>query len=66
MMLGQNQNSAQLDVIKKKYGFDKPLSDQYFLYLNPFALNNLKPVSMSERLRFVTILVSNVNNLFAK
>ena len=24
MMLGQNQNSAQLDVVKKKYGFDKP------------------------------------------
>ena len=33
MMLGQNQNSAQLDVVKKKYGFDKPLS--CLLYTSP-------------------------------
>ena len=44
MMLGQNQNSAQLDVVKKKYGFDKPLSDQYFLYLN-----DLSPISFHSK-----------------
>ena len=40
MMLGQNENSEQLELVKKKYGFDQPLSKQYFLYLN-----DLSPVS---------------------
>ena len=26
MMLGQNENSDQLNMVKKKYGFDKSLS----------------------------------------
>ncbi|TDS53315.1 ABC transporter permease [Myroides indicus] len=41
MMLDQNENSEQLLAIKKKYGFDKPLSKQYLLYLN-----DLSPVSL--------------------
>ncbi|MXN92994.1 ABC transporter permease subunit [Flavobacterium sp. Sd200] len=40
MMLDQNENSEQLAIIKKKYGFDKPVSTQYFYYLN-----DLSPVS---------------------
>lgn len=40
MMLGQNESSEQLAVIKQKYGFDKPLTTQYFYYLN-----DLSPVS---------------------
>ena len=40
MMLGQNESSDQLELVKKKYGFDQPLSKQYFLYLN-----DLSPVS---------------------
>ena len=40
MMLGQNDDLEQLNIIKKKYAFDKPLSKQYFLYLN-----DLSPVS---------------------
>ncbi|UNY99041.1 ABC transporter permease [Zhouia spongiae] len=40
MMLDQNEDSEQLAVIKKKYGFDKPLSLQYLYYLN-----DLFPVS---------------------
>ena len=52
MMLGQNQNSEQLNVVKKKYGFDKPLYDQYFLYLN-----DLSPISFHSKKR-VTILFS--------
>ena len=40
MMLGQNESSEQLAVIKQKYGFDKPLTIQYFYYLN-----DLSPVS---------------------
>lgn len=40
MMLDQNENSEQLALVKKKYGFDKPLSTQYFYYLN-----DLSPIS---------------------
>ena len=40
MMLGQNQNSEQLINVKKKYGFDQPISTQYFYYLN-----DLSPIS---------------------
>ena len=41
MMLGQNESSDQLALVKKKYGFDLPLSNQYLLYLN-----DLSPLSM--------------------
>ncbi|RZK11708.1 MAG: ABC transporter permease [Flavobacterium sp.] len=40
MMLDQNENSEQLAIVKKKYGFDKPISTQYFYYLN-----DLSPIS---------------------
>ena len=44
MMLGQNENSEQLNIVKKKYGFDKPLSEQYLLYLN-----DLSPISIHSK-----------------
>ncbi|MDG5492602.1 ABC transporter permease [Psychroserpens sp. SPM9] len=34
MMLGQNEDSEQVAIVKAKYGFDKPISTQYFYYLN--------------------------------
>ncbi|MDR6967731.1 peptide/nickel transport system permease protein [Flavobacterium arsenatis] len=37
MMLDQNENSEQLAIVKKKYGFDKPISTQYFYYLNDLS-----------------------------
>lgn len=37
MMLDQNENAQQLQLIKKKYGFDKPISEQYLLYLNDLS-----------------------------
>ncbi|MFL9844415.1 ABC transporter permease [Flavobacterium rhizosphaerae] len=40
MMLDQNENSEQLNIIRKKYGFDKPILTQYLYYLN-----DLSPVS---------------------
>lgn len=40
MMLGQNEDSEQLAIVKKKYGFDKPISTQYLYYLN-----DLSPIS---------------------
>ena len=44
MMLGQNQNSEQLNIVKKKYGFDKPVSHQYLLYIN-----DLSPISFHSK-----------------
>ena len=41
MMLDQNENSEQLLLLKKKYGFDKPVFVQYLYYLN-----DLSPVSI--------------------
>ncbi|WP_298515879.1 ABC transporter permease [uncultured Kordia sp.] len=40
MMLGQNQTEEQVAVVKKKYGFDKPILTQYAYYLN-----DLLPIS---------------------
>lgn len=44
MMLGQNETAEQLEVVKKKYGFDKPLITQYAYYLN-----DLSPVSFHSK-----------------
>lgn len=38
MMLDQNENSEQLALIKKKYGFDLPISQQYINYLNDLSV----------------------------
>ncbi|MEM6721043.1 MAG: ABC transporter permease [Bacteroidota bacterium] len=40
MMLGQNQSEEQIAVVKKKYGFDKPVLTQYAYYIN-----DLLPIS---------------------
>lgn len=37
MMLDQNESPEQLAIVKKKYGFDKPLFTQYFYYLNDLS-----------------------------
>lgn len=44
MLLDKREDSKQLELIKKKYGFDRSLSSQYFLYLNdisPISLHSL-------------------------
>ena len=38
MMLGQREDAQQLENIRAKYGFDRSLSAQYFLYLNDVSL----------------------------
>ncbi len=37
MMLGQNENAEQVALVKKKYGFDKPVGMQYLYYLNDLS-----------------------------
>ncbi|TVZ57152.1 peptide/nickel transport system permease protein [Lutibacter sp. Hel_I_33_5] len=34
MMLDQREDAAQLEIIRKKYGFDQPVFTQYLYYLN--------------------------------
>ncbi len=41
MMLDQREDSEQLQNIRKKYGFDQPISTQYIYYLN-----DLSPISI--------------------
>ena len=58
MMLDQNEDPAQLAVIKQKYGFDKPVALQYLYYLN-----DLSPISLhSTDSRDYTALVSDKYN----
>ncbi|MFC0603935.1 ABC transporter permease [Winogradskyella pulchriflava] len=44
MMLGQNQTAEQVEAVKKKYGFDKPIGTQFLYYLN-----DLSPVSFHSK-----------------
>ncbi len=46
MMLGQNENSTQIQLVKQKYGFDKPITTQYIYYLNdlsPLSFHSTNP-----------------------
>lgn len=38
MMLGQNETAEQVEIVKKKYGFDRPVYIQYLSYLNDLSL----------------------------
>ncbi|MEZ4859251.1 MAG: ABC transporter permease [Flavobacteriaceae bacterium] len=44
MMLGQNETAEQVAIVKKKYGFDKSLGAQYWLYIN-----DLSPLSFHSK-----------------
>ncbi|MDO6597577.1 ABC transporter permease [Oceanihabitans sp. 2_MG-2023] len=44
MMLGQNEDSEQLALVKQKYGFDKAISTQYLYYIN-----DLSPISFHSK-----------------
>ncbi len=54
MMLGQNEDSKQLAIVKQKYGFDQPLGTQYLYYLNdlsPISLHSTRTVGHYTSLR---------------
>lgn len=58
MMLGQNQTAEQVEAVKHKYGFDKPIGTQYLYYLN-----DLSPVSFhSNNTEDYTFLSTNKYN----
>ena len=62
MMLGQNQDSEQVAIIKKKYGFDQPISTQYLYYLN-----DLSPFSFHSKEGYTSLATGKYNsvNLFS-
>jgi peptide/nickel transport system permease protein len=43
MMMGQQEDSELMKVIDKRYGFDKPLGQQYLFYLNDLSPISLHP-----------------------
>ena len=45
MMMGQQEDSKLMEVIYKRYGFDKPLGQQYLYYLNDLSPISLHPES---------------------
>ncbi len=50
MMLGQNESEEQLENVRRKYGFDKPITTQYKFYLNdlsPISFHSLDPKDFS-------------------
>lgn len=38
MMLGQNESEEQIEQVKQKYGFDRPVFTQYLYYLNDLSI----------------------------
>ena len=46
MMLGQHADKNQVTILKKKYGFDKPLFTQYLYYLN-----DVSPLSLHSKIK---------------
>ena len=73
MMLGQRADKDQVSILKKKYGFDKPLAVQYVYYLN-----DISPISfhsntkdnytfLSEnKYKYVKLLAFNNTNIVLK
>lgn len=57
MMLGQNESSEELSIIRKKFGFDQPVFFQYAHYIN-----DLSPVSIHSLNDEFTGLYSNNYN----
>ena len=67
MMLGQNEDSAQLAIIKQKYGFDKPISTQYIYYLNDISLisfhsNNPKDYTYLSKDKYSAVQLFSIGN----
>jgi peptide/nickel transport system permease protein len=73
MMLGQNENSEQLKILKKKYGFDKPVLTQYLFYLNDLSIISIHskdPDNFSHlkegKFSYVNLFETNSNRIVLK
>ena len=73
MMLSQREDSEQLQLLKQKYGFDKPIMHQYFYYLNdvsPISFHDENKESYTylseEKYNYVDILKIKSTNIVLK
>jgi len=73
MMLSQREDSEQLQLLKQKYGFDKPITHQYFYYLNdvsPISFHDENKESYTylseEKYNYVDILKIKSTNIVLK
>ena len=74
MMLSQREDSKQLEIIKNQYGFDKPIFQQYFLYLNDISPISIHDISDEKsytyltktKYNFISILSFNNRSLVVK
>ncbi|MGB3343300.1 MAG: ABC transporter permease [Aequorivita sp.] len=67
MMLGQNETAEQLAVVKKKYGFDQPVSVQYIRYLNDlspisFHSNNVQDYTYLSEGKYKAVKLFSIGN----
>ena len=67
MMLGQNENAEQVAIVKHKYGFDKPVWQQYLYYLNDlspvsFHSNNPSDYSFLSSNKYTATLLFTIKN----
>ena len=73
MMLDKREDAEQLQAINKKYGFDKSIAEQYFLYLNdvsPISIHNNQINTFtyleSKKYRYTKILEFETRTLVLK
>ena len=73
MMLSQREDSEQLQLLKQKYGFDKPIIHQYFYYLNdvsPISFHDENEESYTylseEKYNYINILKIKFSNIVFK
>ncbi len=67
MMLGQNESEEQLQNVRKKYGFDKPIAAQYRFYVNdlsPLSFHSLDPKDFSylDKEKYAAIQLLKIGN----
>ena len=67
MMLDKREDSKQLEIIKKKYGFDKPIFTQYLFYLNDLSIvsihsNNLNSFTFLDDKKYSFSKILDINN----
>ena len=67
MMLDQKSDSKQLELIQKKYGFNLPISHQYFYYLNDLSLisyhsKNDKKFNYYDEVKYGGFIILNMKN----
>ncbi len=67
MMLGQNESEEQLENVRRKYGFDKPITTQYRYYLNDLSLIsfhslNTKDFSYLDKNKYSAVQLLSIGN----